>query len=193
MNPTDNTPHWYCIQTRPKSEHIATAHLKLLEGVEVFCPRVRFQKNTKRGKVWFNEALFPGYTFVRLDLGTWLRAVNTTNAVLGVVRFGNAYPPVPDEVMEEWRKSVDDEALITIDDNLEAGDEIEVIDGPAVGIQTVITQVLPGKERVRILMEMLGQTMEIEVSREAVNRKGNVRINAVTNPQASSTGSGTKA
>ena len=101
MNPTDNTPHWYCIQTRPKSEHIATAHLKLLEDVEVFCPRIRFQKNTKRGKVWFNEALFPGYTFVKLDLGIWLRAVNTTNAVLGVVRFGNNFPPVPDAIVEE--------------------------------------------------------------------------------------------
>ncbi len=175
MTTSTDTFHWYCIHTRSKSEHIASAHLKLLDDVEVFCPRVRYQKNTKRGKVWFNEALFPGYTFARLNLGSHLRAVNATNAVLGVVSFGDNHPPVPDAIIEEWRSYVNDDALITIEDDLQAGDEIEVIDGPAVGIETVVTKVLPGKERVRILMEMLGQPLEIEVPREAVNRKGDVR------------------
>lgn len=187
MNPTGNTPQWYCIHTRPKGEHIAAAHLRLLEEVEVFCPRLRYQKNTRRGDVWFVEALFPGYTFARFNLDNSLRAVNATNAVLGVVSFGNNYPPVPDSIIEDWRLSVDDQALITIEDELKAGDEIEVVEGPASGIQTVITKILPGKERVRILMEMLGQPLEIEVARNAVSRKGGVRK---SKPVTSSAGSG---
>lgn len=174
-------PHWYCVHTRPKSEHIATAHLKLLgdeEEIEVFCPRIRFQRNTKRGKVWFNEALFPGYTFARFDLKTWLRGVNATNAVLGVVRFGGRYPPVPDELVAQWEDTVDAEALITIDQDYEEGDEIVVVDGPMKGIETVITQVLPGAERVNILMEMLGQDLQVEVSTDTINRRGNIRLSS---------------
>lgn len=174
-------PQWYCIHTRPKSEHIASAHLKQLSPeIEVFCPRIRFQRNTKRGKVWFNEALFPGYTFGRFDLRNWLRAVNATNAVLGVVHFGDRFVPVPEDIVGQWSECVDAEALITIDEELKPGDEIEVVDGPMSGIQTVITRVMPGQERVNILMEMLGQAMEVEVPRDAINLKGNVRLNSGT-------------
>lgn len=177
--PEEPDPRWYCVHTKPKSEHIATRHLKILaEEIEVFCPRIRFQKNTTRGKVWFNEALFPGYTLAKFDLRTWLRAVNATAAVLGVVRFGEKYPPVPDEVVEEWMSSVDSEALITIEPDLKPGDEIEIVSGPMRGMQTVITRVMPGHERVNILMEMLGESREIEVARDVINRKGNVRAGA---------------
>ena len=170
-------PQWYCIHTRPKSEHIATAHLKLLgDDISVFCPRIRFRRNTKRGKVWFVEALFPGYTFARFDLRTWLRAVNATNAVLGVVRFGTEYPPVPEGVVSQWSDTVDAEAVVTLNEELSPGDEVEIVDGPMRGIETVITRVLPGQQRVNILMEMLGQAREIEVPRDAISRKGNIRV-----------------
>ena len=52
---------WFCLRAQPKHEHIAAQHLKKLPGVEVFCPRVRFQRATRRGKVWFTEAMFPNY------------------------------------------------------------------------------------------------------------------------------------
>ena len=60
---------WYCVQTRPKSEHIARASLLQFGDVEVYCPRLRYHKTTRRGKVWFTEALFPCYLFARFDLG----------------------------------------------------------------------------------------------------------------------------
>lgn len=168
---------WYCIHTKPKSEHIATAHLRQLDPeMGVFCPLIRFQKNTRRGKVWFQEALFPGYTFARFELGQWLRAVNATHAVLGVVRFGDSYPPVPASVIEEWIRTVDSDAVITLEEDLKEGDEIEVLEGPARGIKAVITKVMPGKERVSILMEMLGQFREVEVSTDAISRKVDIRV-----------------
>ena len=45
--PKEEDIHWYAIHTKAKSEHIATAHLKLLDPeMQVFCPRIRFQKKT---------------------------------------------------------------------------------------------------------------------------------------------------
>jgi len=52
--------NWFCLRAQPKSEHIAAAHLKRMEGVKVFLPRVRFQRATRQGRVWVTEALFPG-------------------------------------------------------------------------------------------------------------------------------------
>ncbi len=173
----DDEPHWYAIHTKPKSEHIATAHLKLLDPeIEVFCPRIRFQKKTRRGKVWFVEAMFPGYTFARVELGQWLRAVNATAAVLGVVRFGPHYPTVPDEAVTEWRNHLDDEAMVTVMEKLEEGDEVEIVEGPITGIKAIITKILPGQERVNILMDMLGQTREVQISRDAISRKKDIRV-----------------
>lgn len=172
-----NEPAWYCVHTKSKSEHIAAAHLAQLSGdLQIFNPRLRYLKKTVRGKVWFVEALFPGYVFARFSLGEWLRAVNYTNAVLRVIHFGGLYPTVPDEVIALWRERVDGNAVITILEQLEAGDEIEIVEGPFRGLKTVITKVLPAKERVRILLEMLGNEREIELAVDAIRRtEQNVR------------------
>lgn len=162
-------PLWYCVHTKTKCEHIAAAHLNQLSlDVEVFSPRLRFLKKTARGKVWFVEALFPGYVFARFDLGKSLRAVNHTAAVLKVVSFGGRHPTVPDEVISIWREKVDDDAVITVCEQLEQGDEIEIVEGPLRGLKTVITQVLPAKERVKILLDMLGNEREIELAVDAI-------------------------
>jgi transcriptional antiterminator RfaH len=174
---TDDQLRWYCVHTKPKSEHIASAHIAHLEGVEVFCPRIRFQRKTRRGKVWFNEALFPGYTFARFRLNEHLRAVNGSQAVLRVVRFGeNSYPCVPDQVIADWQCAVDDRKLITIEEQFQPGDEVEIIEGPMQGIRTIITQVYPAQERVRILLELLGEVREVQVSLDAVCKKQNIRL-----------------
>lgn len=168
---TADSPAWYCIHTKSKSEHIAAAHLiQLTEEMEVFSPRLRYLKKTVRGKVWYVEALFPGYVFARFSLGQWLRAVNYTNAVLRVIHFGGRYPTVPQEIIALWRERVDGEALITVQEQLEAGDEIEIVEGPLRGLRTVITKVLPAKERVRILLEMLGNEREVELAVDAIRR-----------------------
>jgi len=66
MPPQDtdiNSPAWYCVRTQTKREHLAAKSLKQLEGVEAFCPRLKYRKATRRGKIWWIEAMFPGYIF----------------------------------------------------------------------------------------------------------------------------------
>ncbi len=61
-------PAWYCVRSQNKHEHIAAAHLRMLDGVTVFCPRIRFKRTTRRGVVWVTEGMFPGYLFARFRL-----------------------------------------------------------------------------------------------------------------------------
>ena len=58
-----DTPLWFCVKTQPKHEHIAAAGLQRRLNVNCFAPRVRYRKMTRRGAVWFVEAMFPGYLF----------------------------------------------------------------------------------------------------------------------------------
>jgi transcriptional antiterminator RfaH len=160
---------WRCIRTQPKREHIAAGRLELLAGVEVFCPRIRFQRKTKRGKVWFEEALFPGYLFARFDMLTMFRAVSSAYGVRGLVRFAGECAKVPDFVVEALRAEMTAGPVILIKEPaMKAGDRAVMVEGAMRGLRAVVTQVLPGGERVKILMELMGTAVEAEVPMEAL-------------------------
>jgi transcriptional antiterminator RfaH len=162
---------WYCIRTQTKREHIAVGQLKRLEDVEVFCPRIRFRRNTKRGKVWFEEALFPGYLFARFDFNTMIRAVSNTVGVRGLVRFAGECARVPDFIVETLRAEMADGPVILIKEpELQTGDEAVLVGGALTGLRAVITRVMPGGDRVKILMDMMGTAVEAEVSMEALEK-----------------------
>jgi transcriptional antiterminator RfaH len=64
------------LRTLPKQEHIAAAQLRHQSSdVEVFLPRVRYRRTTRRGPAWVTEALFLNYLFARFDLVNSLRLV----------------------------------------------------------------------------------------------------------------------
>jgi transcription antitermination factor NusG len=135
----------------------------------VFCPRIRFQRNTKRGKVWFEEALFPGYLFARFDMGTLFRAVSGSYGVRGMVRFAGECAQVPDFVVDSLRSEADGVILIK-EPALKTGDEAVLVEGSFTGLRAIITQVLPGGERVKILMELMGTAVSAEVSADALEK-----------------------
>ncbi len=155
---------WRCVKTRPKSEHLAAIQLRRIPEVEVFCPRIRFQRATRRGKVWFSEALFPGYLFCRFDLFESLRQIQATGPVSGLVRFGDFSPVLPDELIGSMRAEFHEDEPVTIVQTIAPGDEIEVVEGPFQGTVAYVTRLMTASERVRILVEFLGQEREVEVS-----------------------------
>ena len=176
----ERDPHWYCVRAKPKAEHLAAAHLRQLEEITVVCPRIRYQKATQRGKVRFVEALFPGYLFAKFDLRLQMRAVQAQPSVSGLLHFGDYYPHISAQQIEEMRSEFDDAEVREIETSIEAGDEVEIVDGALKGLTVMVSRLLPGKERVRILMEWLGEDREAEVSVDAIARKGNVRRGPMT-------------
>lgn len=164
MSPENSTDaRWYCLRAKPKHEHIAAAHLRLCDGVEVYCPRVRIQRSTRRGLVWFTEALFPNYLFARFEMAQWQAHVRYSQGVSGIVRFGLEYPAVPDKTLEELRNFMSDAELKTVSYVLNEGDSVEIVEGPLRGQNGVVKQLLPARERVKVLLEVLGGTNEVEL------------------------------
>lgn len=164
MNKRDSTPAWYVVHSRPKCEHIAAALMAGLENVEVYCPRIRFQKSTRRGKVWFIEALFPSYFFARFIPVESLRAVKHSQSVIRVVDFGGNLSPVPDAVITELKKEMQDEEVREVLVDVKVGDMVELTEGPMRGLKGIVNAMLTGAERVRVLLEFLGRENAVEVS-----------------------------
>lgn len=164
----NDKPRWYCLRTQSKREHIAMAHFAKASDLEAFCPRVRFQRLTPRGKVWFVEAMFPNYIFARFDWEQQFRQVNSMLGVTGVLHFGEFYPAIPDRIVTELREYLDESDLKVFHDVLKKGDEVVLSEGPMMGFSAVVTQLLPARMRVRVLLEFLGQPTETEVAMDMV-------------------------
>lgn len=163
-----NKPRWYCVRTQTKREHIAARHLRELEGLQVFCPRIKYRKATRRGKIWWLEPLFPGYILAKFDIAEMERAVTFCQGVRGLVRFGSDTPDVPENfvtalIQQVKEQSSDSEELITVSPSLNIGDEIEVAHGPLQGMKGTIRSVAPAKERVKVLLEFLGQVQPVDL------------------------------
>ncbi len=158
---------WYCLRTQPKREHVAAASLREMGEIEVVCPRLRYKKVTRRGKVWWVEPLFPGYLLARFLLAERQRAVSYAKGVSGILQFGETTPTVGDRFMEDLRAELgragDYQELITLKPAAEEGDEVELADGPLRGMTGTVIDVRPADERVRIFVEFLGQDQPVDV------------------------------
>ena len=160
-------PAWYCLRTQTKRENLAAAALRELGGVEVLSPRLRYKKATRRGKVWWVEALFPGYVLAKFNLAEQERGVSYARGVSRILRFGGAAPSVPDSFVEELKSQLEaqggDGDVLEVVPTLAAGDEVELAEGPLQGTTGEVIEVRPGSERVRIFIEFLGQGHAVEV------------------------------
>jgi transcriptional antiterminator RfaH len=157
-------PAWYVVHTKPKCEHLAAAMMLALPEVQTYCPRIRFQRNTKRGKVWFLEALFPSYIFARFVPANSLRAVRHSHNVIRIVNFGEQMIPVSDAVIDLIREEMEGQEVKVVDAGMQVGDTVEFTEGPMRGLKGIVNSIHDGQERVKILMEFLGRESLVEVN-----------------------------
>ena len=157
-------PVWFCLRTQPKREHLAATALRRQFGVECFSPRLRFRRMTQRGPVWFVEAMFPGYLFAKFIYSEQHRAVEASHGIQGIVHFGDQLATLPENIVVGLQSTVGAEEVVTIDSSIKIGQAVEIIEGPFRGLEVVVTCLLPAKERVRVLFDFLGRSIEMEVS-----------------------------
>jgi transcriptional antiterminator RfaH len=167
--------NWFCLRSQPKHEHIGAGHLRTMEGIEVFLPRIRFQRPTRQGTVWVTEALFPGYLFARFHWQSSFRQVQHARGIRGVVHFGERWPTIEAGVIEDLRQLVGTAEVREVSARLAPGDEVQIASGAFRGLHAVVSQVMPGKDRVAVLMELLGRQTCIHVSASQLIKPGDER------------------
>lgn len=157
----DDPPAWYCVRTQTKREHLAAKSLKQLDGIEAFCPRLKYRKATRRGKVWWVEAMFPGYIFAFFSRKESERMVVHTPGVMKLLKFGDFVPEIQAtfiaELIRQMHEQDTDEAdTLTLQPTVKEGDEVEIAHGAMQGLQGKVIEVLASSERVKLLVEFLG-------------------------------------
>jgi len=160
--------YWFCLRTQPKHEGVAAAVLRRQFNIPCFAPRLRFRKATRRGAVWFIEAMFPGYVFSEFVYKQQHRIVEHASGINGIVRFGDNLALVDSGTISTLQAKAGEEEIVTIDPELKVGQPVTIAQPPFAGLEAVVTRVLPAKERVKVLLEFLGRPVETEVETQKV-------------------------
>ena len=157
-------PFWFCLKTQAKREHLAATTLRRRFAIECLSPRLRFRKMTQRGPVWFMEAMFPGYLFAKFIYAEQHRIVKHSLGIRGVVHFGNRLATLPENVVAALQSKVGAKEIATVDSSPKIGQSVQITEGPFQGLEAVVTRLLPARERIRVLLEFLGRSLETEIS-----------------------------
>jgi transcriptional antiterminator RfaH len=159
---------WFCVKSQPKRENIAFTQLGTLPDIEAFFPRVRFLRAVSGGPRSVVEALFPGYLFARFTPVRSLRAVRYARGVSYIVRQGRELAPVPDDAVAALRSISVSQVLELPPDPWQLGEEVRVIAGIFQGASGRIVGLVPARQRVQILLELLGRDNRVDLSIEAL-------------------------
>ncbi len=162
---------WYSAWCKPRQEAVAEDNLQR-QGFHVYLPRIRLKQRRRRHWVDIVEALFPRYLFIRIDpFRDSAAPVRSTRGVVGLVRFGREPAVVPDAVMDALLHCEDAASGLHQDNRpiFCAGDRVKLVDGPLAGMDGIFAQE-DGDKRVSVLLELLGKTNKIRVSRDSVAR-----------------------
>ena len=132
---TATDPMWFCLRAQPKREHIAAAGLRRQQNIPCFSPRLRFRKDTRRGAVWFVEAMFPGYLFAHFVYSQQRRGAEHSPGVVSLVTFGERIAVIESAVIASLQRTAGEAEVVTIDPEIKVGQPVQIIQGPLRGIE----------------------------------------------------------
>ena len=122
---------------------------------------------TARGPVRNMEPLFPCYIFVRCVITDKLEGIKHANGISSLVQFGGKISIVEDSIILELQGCFADEPM-TPEHRLVPGSEVCIAGGAFNGARAYVLRNLPARQRVQVLLDILGQPTPIEVDRSAV-------------------------
>jgi transcription antitermination factor NusG len=158
---------WFVARVLPHRE--TTAQLNLdRQGFRSFFPRVR--RTIRHARTLRNvlAPLFPGYTFVILDLAShrW-RSVNSTIGVASLIMGAEQPTSVPPGIVEALVAASESSGVVRLDRDLEIGQRLRILSGPFA--ETLCRLVhLDDRGRVRVLLEFMGAEVAAQLDRSAV-------------------------
>ncbi len=155
---------WHLLYTKPHKEPQVN-RLLIERDIETFFPVVQLERGYGRGiRV---EPFFPHYLFARFDARVgdsltlqWLAGVRT------IVHFGDRPAVVPDEAIAELRQRMepfDEQVLHPGEWRFRAGEYVEIVKGPFVGLDAIFQKGLKSKDRVQVLLHVLGSWNRVEL------------------------------
>ncbi len=152
---------WYVIYTKPRSERVVE-HVLRERGIESFLPMLQVWR--ARRKRLEDEPMFPNYLFMRCDLmnGDSAKVRWVPGARYLVGSDGEGPTPVPDDLVEYLKERTNTTTMYDMH-HWEKGDRVRIMDGAFKGLEAVFDARLPGYERARVFLNILGRLTRCEV------------------------------
>jgi transcriptional antiterminator RfaH len=163
---------WYALHSKPRKEEFLLRQLTS-NGIEAYCPFVRVATVNPRARQI--KPYFPGYVFVHVDLGVHNASTfRWMPGSTGLVGFDGLPAQVPEILLRAIRQRMDrvDLAGGELFHGLNAGDTVQVTEGPFAGYEAIFDARLSGSERVRVLLKLLQRRqMMVELPAAQIQRK----------------------
>jgi transcriptional antiterminator RfaH len=155
MTSPSSSARWYLIQTKPRQESRAEDNLR---RQQFECYRPIKPCDSRNDKA--DEALFPGYLFIRLDrhLDNWY-PIRSTRGVARVVAFGSDPTPVRDELIEQLRRRL---ATPAHKPQFEPGERVRLHGGSFNELEAIFVS-SDGEKRSVILLNLLQREQKVRV------------------------------
>ena len=165
---------WYALHTKPHKE-CQVASLLRSRSLEVFLPLLRV--NPVNPRAARERPYFPNYLFAHVDLAvTGLSALQWTPGLLRMVEFGGVLGTVPGALIAQLKQRLYEirAAGGLALQELSGGDRVRVTSGPFQGYEGVFDVRLSGADRVRVLLELIGDYQRPRSASRAVPVELNV-------------------
>ena len=176
----DDGKRWYVVHTysgyenkakQALEDRIRTHGMEELFG-DVLVPSEKVTEMRAGNKRTTTRKFFPGYMFVRMELNdqTW-HLVKNTPRVTGFVGGGKNPPPVPDEEVSRITNQIKDGTLKpTAKVAFEKGETVRVVEGPFMNFNGIVEEVLPDKQRVKVIVSILGRSTPVEFDFDEIEK-----------------------
>ena len=166
------TKKWYIVHTY--SGHEAKAKQALLERAralgkeelfdEILIPEENVIEVVKGEKRTSRRKFFPGYILVHMDLTdeSW-HIVKDTPKITGFVGGGRpARPPIDDDEVARMTQQIKEGAVKPKPKiRFEEGESVRVVSGPFANFSGFVDEVLPDKEKVRVMVQVFGRATPV--------------------------------
>ena len=166
---------WYVMQVRTGKEeetismvrqYTADSHMG-----ECFLPR--YEQKKKYAGAWHlvQALLFPGYVFVETEeiekFYSELKLVPKLTKILGP---GENWTSIIDEDLRVLERLLDADRTVGMSTGFMEGDRVMIVDGPLMGLETVIRRIDRHKRKAMVEMHMFGRVQEVAVGLEIVGK-----------------------
>lgn len=150
---------WIVAMTKPNHERIALANLQN-QGFVCYLPLCK-QRRKPVGP-WSIRPVFPRYMFVAQEQ-MW-RSMTGTRGISYVLSNDDGPCTLPDAEIDRIKAREDKHGIVQLADppKFLIGEKVKAQDGPWAGHLLIYDGMLP-RERVRVLFEMMGRKVPIEV------------------------------
>jgi transcription termination/antitermination protein NusG len=180
MESEEKKMHWFALGTLSGMEK--KARELLLEGIkqagladrfgEVLVPTEKVVELAGGKKRQRDRLIMPGYMFVQmvLDDETW-HLVKNTQKITGFIGDDKNPKPMSDKEVGRLRQDTEDGAVRPkAKQTFEEGVNVRVVDGPFLNFSGVVEEVMPQKQKVRVLVSIFGRSTPVELDFMQVER-----------------------